>query len=343
MGRAGSGGSGQGFFGGARRCTERAANLYAERGGEGQNKELRRMKAKVSRLEISSASYKRKWRSTCEFAESEEAGRRADMRLQDPRGPGGEPGQTSKRASTGTSHDPGPKTVGADSPKTAGGGESGDDRPGNGTEGAQGVSNRTGLRFTGDSTHRTEGKIHQVRGGFNVNSDGSGSEWTPQCQDRYSEQLRRIEEAQRTRGMSAKPAAVLHTFLDERRANQQWQADRRREREAESRGDGHNEADKAEGPQRVHADFTLTRDLQQARVHDKQTRDRETREHDRGKSGRPANDESLGGFSEAAALLLRVSCYRLNSSFSQDNVTNKTRSPAHPVPELGTPGHHPGS
>ena len=32
------------------------------------------MKAKVSRLEISSASYKRKWRSTCEFAESEEAG-----------------------------------------------------------------------------------------------------------------------------------------------------------------------------------------------------------------------------------------------------------------------------
>ena len=96
--------------------------------------------------------------------------------------------------------------------------------------------------------------------------------------------------------MSEKSAAVIHTFLDERRTNQQWQADRRREREAESRGDGRNEADKAEGPQRVHADFTLTRDLQQARVQDKQTRDRETREHDRGKSGRPANDESLGGF-----------------------------------------------
>ena len=108
-------------FGGARRCTERAANLYAERGGEDQNTELRLMKAKVSRLEISSASYKRKWRSTREFAESEEAGRRAYLRLQDPRGPGGEPGQTSKRASTGTSHDPGPKTVGSDSPKTAGG------------------------------------------------------------------------------------------------------------------------------------------------------------------------------------------------------------------------------
>ena len=295
-GRPASGGLGQVFFGGARRCTERATNLYAERGGEGQNRELRLMKAKVSRLEISSASYKRKWRSTCEFAELEEAGRRAYLRLQDSRGPGGEPGQTSKRVSTGTSNDPGPMTVGADSPKTKRGGESGDDRPGNGTEGAQGVSNRTGLRFTGDSAHRTEGKIHQVRGGFNVNSDGSGSEWTPQCQDRYSEQLRRIEEAQRSSGMSAKSAAVLHTFLDERRANQQWQADRRREREAESQGDGRNEADKAGGPQRVHADFTLTRDLQQARVQDKQTRDRETREHDRGKSGRPANDESLRGF-----------------------------------------------
>ena len=115
-GQPASGGSGQVFFGGARRCTERAANLYAERGGECQNRELRLMKAKVSRLEISSASYKRKWRSTCEFAESEEAGRRAYLRLQDPRGPGGEPGQTSKRVSTGTSNDSGPMTVGADSP-----------------------------------------------------------------------------------------------------------------------------------------------------------------------------------------------------------------------------------
>ena len=33
-GQPASGGSGLGFFGGARRCTERAANLYAERGGE---------------------------------------------------------------------------------------------------------------------------------------------------------------------------------------------------------------------------------------------------------------------------------------------------------------------
>ena len=72
-GQPASGGSGQVFFGGARRCTERATNLYAEQGGEGQNRELRPMKAKVSRLEISSASYKRKWRSTCEFAELEEA------------------------------------------------------------------------------------------------------------------------------------------------------------------------------------------------------------------------------------------------------------------------------
>ena len=192
-GRPASGGLGQVFFGGARRCTERATNLYAEQGGEGQNRELRLMKAKVSRLEISSASYKRKWRSTCEFAESEEAGRRAYLRLQDSRGPGGEPGQTSKRVSTGTSNDPGPKTVGADSSKTKRGGETGDDRPGNGTEGAQGVGNRTGLRFTGAAAHRTGGKIRQVRGGFNVNSDGSGSEWTPQSvQDEYSEQLRRI-------------------------------------------------------------------------------------------------------------------------------------------------------
>ena len=275
-GQPASGGSGQGFFGGARRCTERAANLYAERGGEDQNTELRLMKAKVSRLEISSASYKRRWRSTCESAELEDAGRRTHLRTQDPRGPSREPGQTSKRASTGTSHDPGPKTVGSDSPKTAGGGESGDDRPGNGTEGAQGVNNRTGLRFTGVSTHRTEGKIHQVRGGFKVNSDGSGSEWTSQCQDKYLEQRRRIKEAQRSRGMSEKSAAVIHTFLDERRTNQQWQADRRREREVERQGDGRSEADKAAGPKRVHADFTLTRDLQQARVQDKQTRDRDS-------------------------------------------------------------------
>ena len=129
-----------------------------------------------------------------------------------------------------------------------------------------------------------------------MNSDGSGSEWTSQCQDKYLEQRRRIKEAQRSGRMSEKSVAVLHTFLDERRTNQQWQADRRREREAESQGDGRSEADKAEGPQRVHADFTLTRDLQQVRVQDKQTRDRETREHDRGKSGRPANDESLEGF-----------------------------------------------
>ena len=82
-GRPASGGLGQVFFGGARRCTERATNLYAERGGEGQNRELRLMKAKVSRLEISSASYKRKWRSTCEFADIEEAGLRAHLRVQD--------------------------------------------------------------------------------------------------------------------------------------------------------------------------------------------------------------------------------------------------------------------
>ena len=54
---------------------------------------------------------------------------------------------------------------------------------------------------------------------------------------------------------------------------------------------------------------------------------------------RGSNDGSKGSHTEAAALLLRVSCYRLNSSFSQDNVTNKTRSPAHPVPELGRYGH----
>ena len=33
---------------GIRRCTERATNLYAERGGEGQNRELMLMKAIVS-------------------------------------------------------------------------------------------------------------------------------------------------------------------------------------------------------------------------------------------------------------------------------------------------------
>ena len=47
-GQPASGGSGQVFFGGARRCTERATNLYAERGGEGQNRELMLMKAIVS-------------------------------------------------------------------------------------------------------------------------------------------------------------------------------------------------------------------------------------------------------------------------------------------------------
>ena len=54
---------------------------------------------------------------------------------------------------------------------------------------------------------------------------------------------------------------------------------------------------------------------------------------------RGSNDESKGSHTEAAASLLRVSCYRLNSSFPQDNVANKTRSPAHPVPELGRYGH----
>ena len=99
-----------------------------------------------------------------------------------------------------------------------------------------------------------------------MSSDGSGSEWTPACQAVYLEQRRRIAEAQRTRGISANSAAVLHTFLDERRTNQQWKAERRREREAESRVDGRNEADKAEVPQRVHAGSMITRDLQQARV-----------------------------------------------------------------------------
>ena len=96
-GRPASGGLGQVFFGGARRCTERATNLYAEQGGEGQNRELRLMKAKVSRLERSSASYKRKWRSTCEFTDTEEAGLGAHLWVQDSRDLGGEPGQTSKR------------------------------------------------------------------------------------------------------------------------------------------------------------------------------------------------------------------------------------------------------
>ena len=50
---------------------------------------------------------------------------------------------------------------------------------------------------------------------------------------------------------------------------------------------------------------------------------------------RGSNDGSKGSHTEAASSLLRVSCYRLNSSSSQDNVTNKTRSPAHPRPGQG--------
>ena len=47
----------QGFFGGVRRCTERATNIYAGQGGGSPSGELGRMKERVARLEIQSASY----------------------------------------------------------------------------------------------------------------------------------------------------------------------------------------------------------------------------------------------------------------------------------------------
>ena len=141
-GRPASGGPLQGFFGGVRRCTERATNFYAEQGGESPSGELRRMKERVARLERRSASYESKWWSTREFANSEEAGRRMYLRMQAARGPGGELGRTSKRVSTRTANDPpdtaatyvkaepattpGPEAVGTDSSKAKRGGATGD-------------------------------------------------------------------------------------------------------------------------------------------------------------------------------------------------------------------------
>ena len=63
----------QGFFGGVRRCTERATNIYAGQGGGSPSGELGRMKERVARLEIQSASYEGKWRSARDFAKMEEA------------------------------------------------------------------------------------------------------------------------------------------------------------------------------------------------------------------------------------------------------------------------------
>ena len=197
----------QGFFGGVRRCSERATNFYAEQGGESPSGELRRMKERVAHLERRSASYESKWRSTREFANSEEAGRRMYLRMQAARGPGGELGRTSKRVSTRTANDPpdtaatyvkaepattpGPEADGTDSSRTTRGGATGDDQPGGGTEGAQGVGDLTGLKFTGAAAHRTGGRVHQVQGGSNVNSDGSisGLQPKPSHDELYSKQL----------------------------------------------------------------------------------------------------------------------------------------------------------
>ena len=58
----------QGFFGGARRCAERATNLYAGQDGGSPSGEFGRLKEMIARLEIQSASYEGRWQSVLKFA-----------------------------------------------------------------------------------------------------------------------------------------------------------------------------------------------------------------------------------------------------------------------------------
>ena len=59
----------QGFFGGVRRCSERATHFYAEQGGESRSGELGGLKEMIARLETQSASYEGKT-VPCRFGET---------------------------------------------------------------------------------------------------------------------------------------------------------------------------------------------------------------------------------------------------------------------------------
>ena len=73
----------QGFFGGARRCAERATNLYAGQDGGSPSGELGRLTGVIARLETKSASFEGMWRRVLEFAKKSEAkATRQDRRVE---------------------------------------------------------------------------------------------------------------------------------------------------------------------------------------------------------------------------------------------------------------------
>ena len=82
-GQPASDGSLQGFFGGVRRCTERATNIYAGQGGESSSGELERLRKRAARLGRRRTSFKRKWRSSCEYADTQvEQARKQERRVE---------------------------------------------------------------------------------------------------------------------------------------------------------------------------------------------------------------------------------------------------------------------
>ena len=82
-GQPASDGSRQGFFGGVRRCTERATNIYAGHGGESSSGELERLRKRAARLGRLRTSFKRKWRSSCEYADTQvEQARKQERRVE---------------------------------------------------------------------------------------------------------------------------------------------------------------------------------------------------------------------------------------------------------------------
>ena len=82
-GQPASDGSLQGFFGGVRRCTERATNIYAGQGGESSSGELERLRKRAARLGRLRTSFKRQWRSSCEYADTQvEQARKQERRVE---------------------------------------------------------------------------------------------------------------------------------------------------------------------------------------------------------------------------------------------------------------------
>ena len=82
-GRPASGGLGQVFFGGARRCAERATNIYAGHGGESSSGELERLRKRAAHLGRRRTSFKRKWRNSCEYADTQvEQARKQERRVE---------------------------------------------------------------------------------------------------------------------------------------------------------------------------------------------------------------------------------------------------------------------